>query len=655
MTKSLCSILLLLFLVNPLSAQSSRNVNVDTSDRPRIDVDSYSIEATLLPEEHKLAARAAVRFKQLDRNNFATFDLDRRLRVSSVTLGGTQARFRQFDLDSTLEVDLSGAEFGSDPTVNIEYSGILDPEEDRREPVLGKISEESAFLLYAAKWFPTNGLDLDKAQLRLTVNGPPGWTVVTDIPADSRGGYVSDAPGYWGTIAAGQYIPTNIKVGTSEITINSLNVAEDVLNPMAEAAGKILEFYSGVFGPAPAASKLKIVEIKGANWNSQWSTGVILLPTSQFRKDFDMPELARTVAHQWFPLKIGVKDPTKDAWLADGMSVFASLLYFDKTLSPAESQEHIDKALVKALAYEGSGSLRQPGGMGKESPEFLSLVRYRGAYVLRMLQWLIGDEQFKDLLTQYVQRFSSTPASTESFAQMASKIAGGDLTYFFDQWLNTSSVPEMKIEYTVFRTARGYKIMGQITQDLDLFKMPVELQIQTDGEPEYARVEVVGPSSDFDIVTQRKPKQILIDPRKKILRMSPDIRVAVLINRGEEYSSETRYNDALDQFQKAIDINPTNSLAHFRMAEALFELGNLQAAANVFREALNGDLKPKWVEVWAYVNLGKILDIRGQRERALGEYQKAVNTGDDSYGAQGEAQKYLQEPFRRAGNKATIL
>jgi tetratricopeptide (TPR) repeat protein len=85
------------------------------------------------------------------------------------------------------------------------------------------------------------------------------------------------------------------------------------------------------------------------------------------------------------------------------------------------------------------------------------------------------------------------------------------------------------------------------------------------------------------------------------------------------------------------------------MGEALFELGNLQAAANVLTEALNGDLEPTWVEAWAYINKGKIYDIRGQRERAVNEYQRAVNTRDDAYGAQAEAEKYLAEPFRRAG------
>jgi hypothetical protein len=35
------------------------------------------------------------------------------------------------------------------------------------------------------------------------------------------------------------------------------------------------------------------------------------------------------------------------------------------------------------------------------------------------------------------------------------------------------------------------------------------------------------------------------------------------------------------------------------------------------------------------------------------EYQKAINSGDDAYGAQAEAEKLAKEPFRR-GNKTTI-
>ena len=42
-------------------------------------------------------------------------------------------------------------------------------------------------------------------------------------------------------------------------------------------------------------------------------------------------------------------------------------------------------------------------------------------------------------------------------------------------------------------------------------------------------------------------------------------------------------------------------------------------------------------------------NYRGDRPRALTEYQKAINTGDDAYGAQADAKKYLNEPFRRTG------
>ena len=639
----------------PLLAQQPRAIQQaaqdDQSDRPTIDVEAYSIEVTLAPQEHRLTGRADIKFKQLDRKTYTTFDLDRRLRVDRASIGGADVRFRQFDVDSTVEIDLSNQQFNSNPVLHIEYSGILDPEQSRREPVLARVSEDSAFLLYEGKWFPINGLYRDKADMRLKLNVPPEWTLVTDVPK-AGDGFASNQPSYWGTVAAGKYTTTSYKSEKAEIAVHSVKADADIVKSMAESVGKVFDYYSQRFGPPPS-SNFRVVEVEGANWNAQWSIGMLLLPASQLRKDFDLPALAATVAHQWFPLKIGVKDPSSDAWLIDGMAQFASLLYFEQTLSPAEAQEHIKKALVKALAYEGTTSIRQAGGLDKDSPDYRSLVEYKGAFVLRMLRWVIGDDNFNKLLSAYLNQFETTPVSTEGFEKLASEAGGGDLGYFFDQWLNGSGIPEFKLEYTVFRQKDGYKVLGQVKQDLDLFKMPVEFQVQTDGDPEYARVEVVGESSEFEVKTERKPKLVVIDPREKILRMSSDIRIAVLVNRGEELANEGKYNDAIDQYQKAVDIDSHNSLALFRMGEALFELGNLQAASGMFQEALNGDLKPKWVEVWAYINRGKIFDIRGQRERAVTEYQKAANTGDDSYGAKAEADKYVKEPFRRAG-KTTI-
>ena len=637
------------------SRQTQQAPQDDQSDRPKIDVESYSVDITIVPQERRLTGQADIKFKQLDRKTYATFDLDRRLRVDRASIGGAEVRFRQFDVDSTVEIDLSNQQFNNNPVLRIEYSGILDPDDTRHEPVLARISEDSAFLLYEGRWFPTNGLYRDKADMRLKVNAPPQWSLVSDL-AKSGDGFASTQPSYWGTLAAGKYTTTAFKSEKADISVNSLKANPDIVKSMSESVGKVFDYYSQKFGQAPS-SNFRIVEVEGANSNAQWSVGMLLLPSSQLRKDFDVEALAATVAHQWFPLKVAVKDPGSDAWLVDGMAQFASLTYFEQTVSPADAHEHIHKALVKALSYEGNTSIRQAASLEKDSPEYRSLVEYKGAFVLRMLRWVIGDENFDKLLSRYVQQFQNTPASTDAFEKLTSEVAGGDLGYFFDQWVNGSGVPELSFDspggYTTFRMRDGYKVVGQVKQDLDLFKMPVEFQVVTDGDPEYARVDVVGQSSEIEIKTQRKPKSVVIDPKERILRMSPDIKIAVLINRGEEFANDSKYNDAIDQYQKAVDIDARNSLALFRMGEALFELGNLQAAAGQFREALNGDLKPKWVEVWAYINMGKIYDIRGQRDRATTEYQKAANTGDDAYGAQGEVEKLLKEPFRRAG-KTTI-
>ena len=126
------------------------------------------------------------------------------------------------------------------------------------------------------------------------------------------------------------------------------------------------------------------------------------------------------------------------------------------------------------------------------------------------------------------------------------------------------------------------------------------------------------------------------------------MRVAVAIRRGEQFAEIGEFVDALQEYQKALDVNRYSSLAHYRVAEVFFLQRNYQSAANEFREALNGDLDPPWTEVWAHINLGKIFDVTGQRERAVNEYNRALRTKDNTQGAQEEASRYLQQPFERS-------
>jgi tetratricopeptide (TPR) repeat protein len=104
--------------------------------------------------------------------------------------------------------------------------------------------------------------------------------------------------------------------------------------------------------------------------------------------------------------------------------------------------------------------------------------------------------------------------------------------------------------------------------------------------------------------------------------------------------------DSMEKCRAALEANKRSSLIHFRIAEFCFTDKNYICSANEFRAALAGDLNPKWTEVWAHVNLGKIFDVTGQRERALNEYRLAKRTGDNTRGAQDEAAKYSKEPYK---------
>ena len=222
-----------------------------------------------------------------------------------------------------------------------------------------------------------------------------------------------------------------------------------------------------------------------------------------------------------------------------------------------------------------------------------------------------------------------------------------NLVSFFSQWLNSTGVPEFTLQYIVYRTPKGFQVVGTVHQDLDTFRMPVEVKVDTEGNPELKKILVTGTTSSFSLETfgRPKPNGITIDPNNNLLKSSPRLRVRATIARGEALALLGKYYEAIQEYQRALDVQPTNSLAHFRMGEAMFYQKNYQAAANAFRSALGGDLDPKWLEVWGHIYMGKIYDVLGQRERAVNEYSLAQHSKDDTAGAQEEATRYMQKPF----------
>ena len=231
---------------------------------------------------------------------------------------------------------------------------------------------------------------------------------------------------------------------------------------------------------------------------------------------------------------------------------------------------------------------------------------------------------------------------------MTEEIQGEQLTWFFSQWLDSTGAPEFKNKYTVFRIKKGFRVVGQIQQDLDLFRMPVELKIDTDGKTEEKNIDVVGTDSSYTIETFGKPRKITVDPDNRVLKNSGELRLRTAIMRGQQLVQQGNLAESLKEFQQgASSRTRTVRWRTIALRKSSTCRRTTRPRPTAYRDSLNGDGEPKWTEVWSHIQLGKIFDITGQRERALSEYRQALQTNDNTQGALDEARQYMAKPFER--------
>jgi len=268
--------------------------------------------------------------------------------------------------------------------------------------------------------------------------------------------------------------------------------------------------------------------------------------------------------------------------------------------------------------------------------------------VFHMLRWEIGDKAFLATMKGALSQYTDSSMRSSDFIKVAESQSQQQLTPFFSQWIDGTGAPQFVDKYAVYRLGnnKGFRTIGEIQQDLDLFRMPVDLRIETDGKTENKKVDVVGTDTQYVVDTFGRPRHITIDPNDWVLKASPDLQVRISILKGQQLVAQGDLTAALAEYQKAIDANPQSSLASYRIGELLFTQRNFQASVNSYRDSLRGDGEPRWTEVWSHIALGKIFDITGQRDRAVNEYRLAVQTNDNTQGAVNEARQWLQKPYK---------
>jgi len=623
----------------------------------RIDVQLYTIEAEVTPNTSALACKASVQFLPVDDNvTSATFELNNALNVSRVVDDqGKQIPASRNQQDSTLRLSFDQPlPKGQAVTITFYYDGRLTGNEE--SPVYGikfaAIHPDFAYLMYPARWFPVSGYTTNRFAAEIHVTVPMGYSVVgsgldTHETAGDRNTYDFKFArrSFPGSVAVVKDQPAKVQ---SEGVITSLyfrGPETEMAQPYGQEIGKLMSYFTGMFGIPPYAN-MSVVETEDGAPNGYAAPGLIFLSPRAIGTQPNQKVLANEVSRQWW--EETVSPATRNhLWLTNGLATYSEMLWSEHINGAGAMASQLKDTMVDSLTVD-TVPIIQSARLEDYSPELWALTGAKGATVLSMLRYLIGDEPFFQTLKSYAQDMGWKSATTDDFQKVAESVSKKQLGYFFTEWIESSGAPEFKLEYTVFREQqKGFRVMGKITQDLDTFRMPVDLRIETEGNPEDARVEVVGSASEFSVDTFGKPKNVIIDPNNLVLRYSPQVRVAVAIRKGEQFAELSEFGDAVKEYMKALETNRTSSLAHYRIAEVYFLQQNWQSSINEFREALNGDLEPKWTEVWAHINMGKIYDISGSRDRAVNEYNLAIRTKDDTQGAQAEAAKYLKTPYEK--------
>ena len=511
---------------------------------------------------------------------------------------------------------------------------------------------------------------------------PPPTPSATPSPSPALSGsritytFRVDRPEAAGTFVAGslQLFPSQAEGLNLSVYLppNTGTSASDYGNAVA----RIINSFSDQFGPLPNPN-LAIVQIPDGTLPGYSAPGLLLLSQRQWSQTPNTRQLANLVAGQWWGNQVMAASPS-DVWLTDGLSRYSEALYIEQSAGRDGMNKALNDFAIGALMYDNTSPIGEAGRLTPYSPNYTSVVVNKGAMVFHMLREQLGDSAFSSLLHDFYKQFSGKAASLADFEKLAqdhvvqapakpanfalgntasssATAADADQTpaniqSFFAQWINSTGIPEFNITYTVFRTKTGFRIDGKVKQNLDFLRMPVEIQVQTEGNPEIRTIEISGTDSSFttEVFGRPKPGGIILDPHNYILKSNQQLRVRAIIARGEALAEQGRYYDAIQQYQQALDQQKDNALAEFRMAEAFFYQKNYSAAANGFRDSLDGNIDPsfKWVEVWGHIYLGKVYDIAGDRARAVNEYSKAQQTNDNTGSAQDEAKKYLAQPYK---------
>ena len=639
-----------------------------TAPGSRFDVSNYRIEVQLSPDEHTMRAGADITFVPQDATRSVVFELNGSLHVDSVEKDGkpltgfVQDAVGAGALGPNVRIDLGQVVPAAQPvTIRIRWSGALTSPEGG--PLANKrlayVGPEGSYLMYASRWFPFHDYAADRATSDITVIVPTGMQVggISDEPVTpqvdktgtTRFRFVNKQPVLIGNFVAGMYVVKSLRMGKYELQFFVKPGSENRISNYGELMGHALEFYTSEYGAPAFGSRLVIAQTDDETMETYSGPGILFLASKFFdaARPASEDRLTREVAYQWWGQTIGLKS-FDDAWISQGLAEWSAFALRESMLTGAQLDAAQREEQERALTFEQTSSIvRAPAALDDQSSAYQSIVFYKGAMVFRMLRETLGKDQFRQLMQKFLEQYRNKSASIDDFERLTSQVAGKNMRYFFAQWVEGTGVPEFSVDYQIIRTRAGkFRTRGTVRQNFENLHLPVELTLHSEGDSQTKILYLDGRSEDFDFESNGQPINAEVDPNDKILRISDELKVSIVARRGIELFKEGQYAEAQQQLEAALKLDRNNAWIYYNLGLVYFEQKNWQLALDNFQAAIDGiSSKAEWIETWAHIKRGNAYDAKGDRPKAVNEYQKAVQAGSNYDNAQAVAKKFINIPF----------
>ncbi len=510
-------------------------------------------------------------------------------------------------------------------------------------------------------WFPCFDYPNEKATSETVVTVPERWTVVGNgkllsVKHDKKAGtrvfhHRESTPhvAYLVSIACGEFskieeewhgVPVQyfVKPGEEDKARRSFALTPDMM-----------EHFSRTFGvdyPYEKYSQVVVEDFIFGGMENISATTLIdrCLMDERAALDYEPQDLiSHELAHQWFGDLLTCRD-WSHAWLNEGFATYSEVIYREHWRGAEDAHQH---RLQQMQSYfERDRAERRPivtKAYTQPIELFDAHIYEKGALVLHMLRYILGDGPFWACVRTYLTAFRGQTVQTEDLMGVIPEVTGKNLEWFFDQWVFGAGFPEYEVAFAWDEDSRVASLTVDQKQKLEgstgLFRMPVVVRFHGATLVEQT-VEIKEAHQTFTFVLDAKPAFVAFDPGCQILKKltfkQPLQMLKARLSKDPDWFGRVEAAQMLcrDGSAEALDAVGRSLLkdsfwgARAEMAAALGENGSLHA-----RDLLIGALKIKDPKIRRAVvrALGKFRD--GDAAAALAP----LATKDPSYFVEGEA------------------